>query len=140
MLIISHRGNIQGSNCKLENNPNHISELLQLNKHIEIDVWYKNKKFYLGHDKAQYKVDLSFLKHKNLWCHAKNLDALQIMLNEKIHCFWHQDDNFTITSKGYIWTFPGKPTTKKSVIVDTKKGWRDKKYDCFGVCVDWVDG
>jgi hypothetical protein len=31
--------------------------------------------------------------------------------------FWHQNDDFTLTSKNYIWTYPGQPYTASSVIV-----------------------
>ena len=27
--------------------------------------------------------------------------------NKYIHSFWHQKDHYTITSKGYIWSYPG---------------------------------
>ena len=26
---------------------------------------------------------------------------------EEINCFWHQEDSYTITSKKYIWAYPG---------------------------------
>lgn len=56
------------------------------------------------------KVSLEYLKHPCFWCHAKNLDALAIMLQHPdIHCFSHQNDDFTLTSRGFIWTYPNKP-------------------------------
>ena len=40
--IISHRGNLNGPNLLLENNPDYI---IAASKHcyVEIDVWYKTK-------------------------------------------------------------------------------------------------
>jgi hypothetical protein len=103
---------------------------------VEIDVWFKNGKWYLGHDKPTYIVDKSFLENKKLWCHAKNLDALNLMLkNNKIHCFWHQNDDFTLTSKNYIWTYPDKDTRDNSIIVLIKKEKIPKKT--FGICTDF---
>ena len=44
---------------------------------------------------------------KNIWCHAKTSDALSALKKIEAHYFWHQDDDYTITSKGYFWTYPG---------------------------------
>lgn len=139
MILISHRGNINGVDKNTENNPIHIAELLNKNIHVEIDVWYICGELILGHDSPQYKIEKRFLHHQNLWCHAKNLDALHYMLNNKIeNCFWHENDYCTLTSSGYIWTFPDKRVTDKSIIVDFSNNWKDKNYCCYGVCVDFL--
>ena len=139
MKIISHRGNTVGVNKDQENYPALIDSLLQKNIDCEIDVWYVDDKFYLGHDFPQYEVNKRFILKKGLWCHAKNLEALAKMKSMyNVHFFWHEDDDFTLTSKNIIWTYPDKKTTESSVIVDISKDWRDKKYNCFGVCVDWI--
>ena len=138
MIVISHRGNLTGSDVSIENNPAHINNLLKSNIPVEVDVWFINEMFYLGHDKPEYVIDLDFLKHNLLWCHAKNLNALEKLLNEKIVCFWHQNDDFTLTSNNYIWTFPDKTIKKSSIIVDITPAWRTKNYDCYGVCVDYL--
>jgi glycerophosphoryl diester phosphodiesterase len=136
MKIISHRGNLNGPNSITENSILAITAALDKGFDVEIDVWFKNGKWYLGHDKPTYSVDESFLKNKKLWCHAKNLDALNLMLkNNKIHCFWHQNDDFTLTSKKYIWTYPDKDTTSNSIIVLIKKQKIPQKT--FGICTDF---
>ena len=138
MFLISHRGNLTGPNAKLENTPLQIQKTLDLGYNCEIDVWYINDQYYLGHDEPKYKVSEYNLTHPNLWCHAKNLEALQQMLNnDKIHCFWHETDQYTITSKNYIWTFPGKYASDNCVIVDNSKNFPN--YNCAGVCTDYVE-
>ncbi len=118
MILISHRGNFDGPDPKSENNPVQINSIMRGGFHCEVDVWYINGHFMLGHDAPTYTVKQRFLENEKLWCHAKTLSALEKMLNnKKIHCFWHQKDDFTITSKGYIWTFPEKPICQKSIIV-----------------------
>ena len=47
MLYISHRGYIEGPDKKLENNPENLSYLISKNIHIEVDVRYHRKNFYL---------------------------------------------------------------------------------------------
>ena len=137
MKIISHRGNLNGPNPSTENSITAINIALYHGFDVEIDVWYKNNNWYLGHDKPKYFINESFLQNKKLWCHAKNLDALNLMLkNNKIHSFWHQNDDFTLTSKSYIWTYPTKEIKDNSIIVlRSKKDKVPKK--CFGVCTDF---
>jgi len=137
MKIISHRGNLNGKNTYTENTISAISRALNYGFDVEIDVWYKNNNWYLGHDKAEYVINEFFLQNKKLWCHAKNLDAFSLMLkNKKINCFWHQNDDFTLTSKGYIWTYPKKDTKDNSIIVLTNQ--KDKiPKKCFGICTDF---
>ena len=139
MKIISHRGNITGRNLDFENDPVYVKKALAHGYDVEIDVWNQNNKLYLGHDTPQHEVDLDYLRNKKFWCHAKNLEALKLLLDEKIHCFWHQEDDYTVTSKGYIWTYPGKHVTSRSVIVcrDTDQ-LNELETTPHGICVDDV--
>ena len=140
MIVISHRGYENGEDEMLENNPEQIKKLLKMNIDVEIDVRY-NEGFYLGHDCARYEVDIGFLKQDGLWCHAKDIKSFELMLVSGIHCFWHQSDDYTLTSKGYVWTYPGKDVISKSVIVMPEKISFDfsqlKEYDVHGVCTDY---
>lgn len=137
MITISHRGNIFGSNPSLENKPDHIQTLLDRNINVEIDVWWHNNKFFLGHDTPIHEISQNFLVHPNLWCHAKNLDALTILLDMKTVCFWHQEDDHTLTSNNFIWTYPNKINNKNCIVVDITSDWKNKNYNCAGVCVDY---
>ena len=136
MKIISHRGNLMGKS-DYENDPKQIKACLSLGIDCEIDLWIKDNKYWLGHDEPIYEVKRSFLQQAGLWIHCKNLNALQ-NVPSKSNYFWHQTDDFTLTSKGYIWTFPEKKVGKKSVIVDNNENWDTKNYNCFAVCTDNV--
>ena len=140
MKLISHRGNIKGREIENENDPQYIYEALDLGFDCEIDVWFENNQFYLGHDEPKYKIKEEFLTQNQLWCHAKNLQALHSMLeNKNIHCFWHQSDDITLTSKNYLWTFPGKQITEYSIAVlpEIVNNWNIKS--CIGICSDFID-
>jgi len=134
MKLISHRGNINGKNLEKENHPDYISKALSLGYDVEVDVWYDNG-FWLGHDKPVYPIRTSFLKNKKLWCHAKNLEAIVEMKNNNIHYFWHQKDDITLTSKGYIWAYPGKQPIKESIAV-LPEIYKDDVSNCIGICSD----
>ena len=75
MILISHRGNLNGPNRNRENEPLYIVEALEQGFDVEIDVWWKDNEFWLGHDEPQYKVKREFLQNRKLWCHSKNIDA-----------------------------------------------------------------
>ena len=137
MILISHRGNLNGKVSEWENDPNYVNDALDAGYEVEIDVWYKNDKWYLGHDEPTYQIKLNYLRNKKLWCHAKNIEALNKMLKEDIHCFWHQEDDVTLTSSGFMWTYPGKPLTDTSICVLPKKNSKIPKK-CLGICSDFV--
>ena len=139
MILIAHRGNISGPSKK-ENSPKHIKKALDLGFHAEIDVWKLEDGFYLGHDSPVYPIDLNFLVSRNLWCHAKNLEALELMIRCGIRCFWHEEDDYTLTSTGEIWTYPLKDVVKNSIIVckDLEQTKTYAEKDICGVCSDYV--
>ena len=138
MIYISHRGNLTGKSLKDENNPDYIMKAIESGFDVEIDVWFKNIIFYLGHDKPSFEVDTKFLKNSRFWCHAKNINALSELERINCHYFWHQEDDFTLTSKGIIWTYPGKYLTNKSICVLPEKT-NVKEFDCLGICSDLIE-
>lgn len=141
MKLISHRGNIYGPDLEKENQPQYIMKALASGYEVEIDVWFIDGIVYLGHDKPQYEVERNFIMDERLWCHAKNLEALHFMLKYNIiNCFWHQNDDHTITSKGFIWTYPNKEVTNKSVVVvlDETIPTQYDKNELYGTCGDYV--
>jgi hypothetical protein len=139
MKLIAHRGNIEGPNPQRENDPEYILEAIDRGYDVEIDVWGR-KQFWLGHDSAQYPCTLSFLmQNKNkLWIHCKNDLALFTLIHfESLNIFFHQEDDYTLTSKGYIWTYPKKSVCEKSVLVlEDTRNYVGK--NCFGLCGDYL--
>ena len=60
---------------------------------------------------------------------------------KKINCihFWHQNDDLTLTSNGYFWTYPGKDLTSNSIAVlpeISKTYTLEKKI--AGICSDYI--
>lgn len=137
MIFISHRGNINRINEKDENKPSYILNALEKNFDVEVDIWLKDNSFFLGHDEPQYKVDENFIKTKRLWFHAKNIDAFHKLLDLKSVCFWHQNDEVTLTSNGFIWTYPGKQLTNKSICVLPELN-KKSEFKCAGICSDYI--
>jgi hypothetical protein len=141
MKLIAHRGLIYGPNSQLENNPTQIESVLQKGFDAEVDVWYEHGQWFLGHDRPMYEIDFTFLQKPGLWIHAKNLDALYALGSTVLNYFWHQKDDFTLTSEGFIWTYPGLPLTAHSICVMPEVG--DNEFNnlpqyCYGICSDYV--
>ena len=145
MIRISHRGNISGPNPKLENKPSYIESALNDKYAVEIDVWF-DKHFYLGHDKPRYKITYNWLINKwhLLWIHCKNRESFEKMtISYKktdmylLNYFWHQTDDYTLTSKGYIWTYTGIVAPKYGIRVLPKE--TEKIPICAGICSDNIE-
>jgi len=139
MILISHRGNVLGPDPLNENKPECILECIKQGFEVEIDVWFQDSFLYLGHDQAKYKIQPDFLKDnkEKLWCHAKNSSALSWLVSNSLHCFWHQKDEYTITSKGFIWCYPASEILEGSIALfpETTNLSCDK---AIGICSDYI--
>ena len=140
MKYIAHRGNLLGPDKDKENNPDYIDEALSHGFDAEIDLWKINDNLFLGHDDPKYKIDVDWLERrsKNLWIHCKNVDAL-VFMNYRItfNYFWHDSDLAVLTSKGFIWAYPGKQPILNSIAVMPE--WHNDDLSlCAGICTDYV--
>lgn len=136
MILIAHRGNINGPNKERENTPVYIDEALALGFDVEIDVWVKDGQLFLGHDEPETPIDVNFLNEREskLWCHAKNLEALEYLLEHGFHTFFHDSDEYTITSKGYIWAHQNSKLSSNTICV-----MGTPTSNCIGWCSDHVN-
>ena len=142
MKLISHRGNVDGKNILLENSESYIVRAITLGYDVEIDVWVNSNIIYLGHDSPQYRSSLTFiLKYREkLWCHAKNFEALTLLLKNDLHCFFHNTDDYTITSKGFIWAYTGKHISNDHPCISVMPENNENKYSSgiYGICSDVI--
>jgi len=139
MILISHRGNIKGKKPELENYPDYIDKAIYTGYDVEVDLWSINSRIYLGHDKPQYEISNEWLTKRvdKLWIHCKNVELLEWIQNTVLHYFWHQEDTVTLTSKGYIWAYPGKQPIKNSIAVMPELH-DDDISQCLGICSDYI--
>ena len=56
MILISHRGNLDGPNKSFENSPSYICEAIDRGFDVEVDLWKTNKLFF-GHAEPQYCIN-----------------------------------------------------------------------------------
>lgn len=136
MIYIAHRGNIYGDTPIFENHPDHINLSLKLGYNAEVDVWYDQGQFWLGHDEPLHKIDPEYLEDERIWVHAKNHMALVMGLKYGFHVFWHQDDNCVFTSKGYVWANSGIDIEGSiAVMPEINNDYIDNR---IGICSDIV--
>lgn len=152
-LLIAHRGLLDGPDPDLENAPSSIELARKLGHDVEIDVWYTDGGWFLGHDFPQYRVSLewiskinrsSYLDQHHAWIHAKNIDAIGQLRQHhwEGHIFFHQDDEVVMTSTGYIWShYRTSHMTRFSVCVMPEwNGAIDTVHtlDIHGICTDYI--
>jgi hypothetical protein len=141
MKIIAHRGNLEGPNPEQENHPDYIDRAITDGFYVEVDVWYDGKQYWLGHDGPQYQFPERYWKHnqERLYCHAKNREAFEQMAQDGVYqYFWHQTDDYTLTSRGVIWVYPRKPILRRSIIVMPELGYQGNLFECYGICTDYA--
>jgi len=145
MRLISHRGNISGPNPEKENHPEYILAALLAGYEVEVDVWFTEGKFMLGHNEPQYEFPFILLHeyHSKLWMHCKNLEALEMFLTldatgSRLNYFWHETDKVTLTSKNIMWAYPGTQPLKGSIAVLPE--WKeDDTSQCAGIYSDYIE-
>ena len=145
MIYISHRGNINGRIEDVENKPEYINDTILLGYDVEVDVWFVDGEWWLGHDKPQYKISVEWLEERQdkLWIHCKNVDAMVELESGNKHYdgfnfFWHETDTLTLTSLSFIWVYPGKQPIKGSIAVMPEIHNEDVSK-CYGICSDYIE-
>jgi len=143
-LLIAHRGNTTGPELHLENTQGHIDRAIYLGFDVEIDLWGFGGGAHLGHDGPESQIDLEWLlkRGERLWIHCKNFQAISLIRSSSLHWFFHESDPYTLTSRGFIWTFPGNEVPAgKSVGLWFEEGnpiHRDMFESAAAICGDHV--
>lgn len=162
MMIISHRGNLTGPNPERENTVEAIEEALNKGFPVEIDVWYREGKYWLGHDEPQYETNADQLYEwsdiNKLYIHCKNVWAMQKLLEDgmyhdlNVNMFFHHDDQCILLPDSSIWVHPLWVTSVDEKMADDciavlpnrkKSGYNEDdgvNIDLWkGVCTDYPE-
>lgn len=138
-FFISHRGNLNGAISSEENKPSYIEAALKSGVDVEIDVWFIDNKFFLGHDIPEYEIETDFILQDNLWLHAKNVIAFKKILDLKIkNGFFHNQDEVALTTSGFLWNRPETIITEKSICLlpEIQNIDINQLKDSAGICSD----
>ena len=122
MKAISHRGNICGKEPNRENTREYVEVALSSGYEVEIDVRFKDGSLWLGHDGPEEVIDLNWL-FKNadrLWIHCKDIQGIMLLReidNGTLNYFGHANDDFVLTSRGFLFCLPTDVLNNKGVLV-----------------------
>jgi hypothetical protein len=144
MIYISHRGNLDGINTKRENSLDYIDEAINAGYDVEIDLRCKNNRLFLGHDTPDYPVADDWLRERkdSLWIHVKDYFSLVWILKNDFgyKYFCHENDRYTLTSNGYVWSHDLKNKMTDRCIVpllSKKQIERFSQRKFYAVCTDY---
>ena len=143
MILISHRGNINGKIPSMENHPSYIDKAIALGYDVEIDIWYIDGKLWLGHDEPQYEVLLEWLELRSpsLWIHCKNMDSLSYFneyadkISSQFNYFSHDVDMGVLTSHNYIWS---TNLYDRGILVLPEVFNKEPNKGTMGICSDVI--
>lgn len=152
MNYIAHRGLYRGPDKTLENRPSQIDDALACGFDAEVDIRMVDGQLWLGHDEPQYIVDSFWINNRasHLWFHCKDHESLEwFATRPNFNFFFHNIDDYVVTSQGWIWAYPGNQLGLRSIcvmpesvspgyIINITKNIRAGK-PIGGICSDFVE-
>ena len=143
--FIAHRGNVVGKFVPDENKPAKIEELNRKGIPCEIDVWYIDGKYWLGHDAPETEISFEWLMGSLplRLIHCKHREALDILHREcgrlgyDVNLFYHTVEHYALTSRGQIIVHPDHACLPDSIeMMPEMSKQRDMKNRSNVVCSD----
>ena len=147
---ILHRGLSDGPSVELENNYENLLVRIGEGWQVEVDVWFEDGRWFLGHDyEVAKRREISDSELEALssgsWFHCKNVAALGEMSRLSQgrpgwRFFSHDRDEAVLTSTGQIWCYPGVSCDYNSIAVlpERCEQWSLGKSGLVGVCSDYL--
>ena len=143
MLYISHRGNLEGPDEAWENRIGYIDRAIYKGYDVEIDLRSRGGKLWLGHNFPEYKITMDWLQERKdkLWIHVKDYGALLGIMDSGLKYFCHEQDKYTLTSNGYVWSHDLTNKMNDRCIVpllSSKEVASYEQRDFYAVCSDYI--
>lgn len=139
--LIAHRGNLRGRDPRRENQQQYIDDALELGYEAEVDLWALDGSLWLGHDTPQYETSLNWIeeRHSRLWVHCKNVEAVDYLFGSSYNWFFHDQDDLTITSQGFVWCYPGVSLPSQEFVM-LSFGQQEPTVpdNVIGICSDYL--
>jgi len=142
MKIYSHRGNLSGKDSQ-ENEPAFIKQCLAGGFHVEIDLWFIDNKYFLGHDEPTYRIDIDEFDHEEVIFHLK---TPHLPLLRRADAFAIENDPYVLTLRGLLWMNYGQTPGVRSVMCSPELVGHSLGVEAFvrtiagraaGLCTDY---
>ncbi len=110
MLIISHRGNLNGPEGSGDCDRDRVLLALRLGFDVEIDVRCHQRECWVGHDEPLYRLsELVVPISARIWFHAKDLESFRQVVSHGRMAFAHAVDAFVpVVNTDAIWVHPNQ--------------------------------
>ena len=143
MLYISNLGNLRGRDLVKEGGGELISKAIADGFCAHINLWKLPKSLAVGVDYPLEEIPFSFISEnkQKLLCRAMNIEALKWMLENGIHCYWREVDDFTVSSRGFILSF-SPAVIPGSIVMNPESCLSEdlSNKDLVGICSDFILG
>lgn len=141
-LQLHHRGNSRCQPC-VENDPAAIEQLVGAGRHVEIDIWRTADGLFLGHDTPMYPISIDWICNRKdyLLIHCKDgttfswLVAINGEHGYDLNLFYHTDEDYVLSSRGWIIAYPGKQLYPDCLNMMPEMAGV-KATDYFAICSD----
>ena len=143
-LIVHHRGNSL-SNLTVENNPIDLKKLVHAGHYIELDVWTRGEKIFVGHDRPDVEVTYDWLLKvaDRAFIHCKDgitFSRLKRWFGARgiaTNLFYHTHEDYALSTGGWVITYPGKQTFKEFLSMMPESAGRVPSGEaCAAICSD----
>jgi hypothetical protein len=141
MIIVAHRGNLDGPDS-CNHNIEKLHKAIQAGFYVELDLWLKDGKYYLGHDKPEQQITLAEFDHPQVFFHLKNLFLPTLNFAD---AFAIHQDNYALTLRGKLWCNYGAGFVENSIVcapelVGANQSLNEFLYEhknAWGICTDY---
>lgn len=135
LILVSHRGNLDGVQEDLENTPNYLQAALREGFAVACEVVAVHGAFLLPTKAGYYPLPYALLSNPRMWFLAADGITLDALCAVNAHAV-PACAPVTLTSVHYLWCLPGADLTPRSIAVFPEyanSGWLDSAEPA-GVC------
>ena len=141
MIYIAHRGNLYGPEPDSENQISYLRRGLIAGFMVESDIRFVDGRWWTGHDEPIDEVPKEMMTNQQILWHAKTMETAAAIiaddfLRRLMHWFWHDDDHFAMTSKGWLLSHAAHQPVKGCIQVCLTND--EPASGVSGICSDFV--
>lgn len=138
-LLISYRGNTSQIVPEQENKLEHIQNALNKGFHVMVDIWLVGtNNLATGTTRAQYPIDINFIRENNIICHAMTSNTMNFLLEKGLHCFMWDREKYSLTNGGLIWSSVDPQVNSRTILVLPERNIPHlsvlANLKCAGIC------
>tara|TARA_A100001011_G_scaffold399975_1_gene511441 strand:+ start:4264 stop:4809 length:546 start_codon:yes stop_codon:yes gene_type:complete len=140
-ILISNRGNLYNIDSDLENTPIYIEKALKEGFFVVIDILLVGKKnLALGINQPLHHISLEYIKNSKIIVRTNNINTLEFLINNQVHCFLDDNFNTSLTTAGFIWSTHKLNLSKRCIfnmpewILNNKDIKQLEQLPCAGIC------